>query len=278
MTVGTQLETAGWLQGSIIKPEDLSSILANTEIEYNDKLICIVASQSCDIAHHNVAADPYIEISVARIIETQNGNLTYNKNPRLLHTTIMCRSGDDSEIVYTDLYVELKAYEKIAIPKECLASLFPDNHRILEAKQLESYIAWLAARYSRPALPTEFNDRISAADPKDSRKKKAKKANALLSGIYVEVIPDREISSKETYRVNLLGLVSPDFNGNIGEVEALLEEYATIMRKAKMEVKAILRKEDEVSIALIKRFKRFYYDDLSFKDETPLPPEVGSIL
>jgi hypothetical protein len=50
------------------------------------------------------------------------------------------------------------------------------------------------------------------------------------------------------------------------------------MRQAKMDVTVALRNESEVSIAVIKRFKRFYYDDLSFKAEAPLPPEVEYIL
>jgi hypothetical protein len=132
----------------------------------------------------------------------------------------------------------------------------------------------LAARYSRPALPTEFNDRIAAADPKDQRRKKAKGINKHLSGIYVEIIPDAEIPKNQNYRVNLLGLVSAGFGGDLTKIEAALEEYAEIMRQAKMDVSVAVRSETEVSIAVIKRFKRFYYDDLSFRDGTPLPPEV----
>lgn len=61
-------------------------------------------------------------------------------------------------------------------------------------------------------------------------------------------------------------------------VEAALEEYAEVMRQAKMDVTVVLRNESEVSIAVIKRFKRFYYDDLSFKAGAPIPPEVENIL
>ena len=78
--------------------------------------------------------------------------------------------------------------------------------------------------------------------------------------------------------VNLLGLVSAGFKGDLAEAELALNKYAEIMRRANVDVAAVLRKENEVSIAEIKRFKRFYYDDLSFKGGAPLPAEVETIL
>ena len=274
--IGDKLEKAGWRQGSIIKSVDTAEILEFIGHSNDDSLVLIVASQSCDITYSNLKSDPNIELSVARRVETINGNLTHNKNPRVLHTTLQIRTNDAD--IYRKQHVELKAYEKYAAPKECLIDLTPDNDSLLNATHLEGYISWLAARYSRPALPTEFNNRISAVDPKEKLRKKAKGANEQLSGIYVEIIPDAEIPRENAYRVNLLGLVSAGFEGDLAEAELALNEYAEIMRWANVDVAAVLRKENEVSIAEIKRFKRFYYDDLSFKGDAPLPAEVETIL
>lgn len=161
------------------------------------------------------------------------------------------------------------------IPKEKLTQFSLDVDKILEAKQLDSYIAWLAARYSRPALPSEFNNRISSSQNK--LKKKAKSVNEHLSGIYVEIMPDAEISPDEIYKVNLLGLVSPGFNGDI-EKKSSITTYAEIFENAGMDVISMVEKEDSISVATIKRFKRFYYDDLSFKTDAPLPSETQTIL
>ena len=50
------------------------------------------------------------------------------------------------------------------------------------------------------------------------------------------------------------------------------------MRQANMHVVVAVKKEDEISVAALKRFKRFYYDDLSFRNSTEYPPEVATNL
>ena len=274
--IGDVLEKAGWRQGAIVKPADNAGILKSISHKYDDELILIIASQSCDIANNDIESDPYIEVSIARCVNKLNGNLTNNKNPRTLHAHLQVCT-EDAAIVRKQL-IEIKAFEKLCVPKEYFGNLAPDESTLLDDIDLGGYVAWLAARYSRPALPTEFNDRISVSDPNDKLRKKAKGNNEQLSGIYVEIIPDAEIPKEQNYKVNLLGLVSSGFEGDLAKVEAALEEYAEVMRQAKMDVTVALRKESEVSIALIKRFKRFYYDDLSFKAGAPLPLEVEYLL
>ena len=76
----------------------------------------------------------------------------------------------------------------------------------------------------------------------------------------------------------MLGLLPAGFTGDSSKADNAIDAYANVLRSAGMEVMPILRKEDEVSIAIIRRFKRFYLDDLSFREETAHPPETTSIL
>ena len=274
--IGGQLEKAGWRQGTVVKSENIKDLLDTVDISYEEGLVLLVASQSCDIANNNIESDPYIELSLGRVVSKINGNLAHNKNPRLLHTVFTCRT-EDAE-VFSETPIEFKAFEKIAIPKGGLVELLPDQSRVLEEKQLKSYVAWLAARYSRPALPTAFNERLKSADPKDKLRGKVKKGNEQLSGIYVEIIPDAEISGDESYHVNLLGLLPAGFDGDHSKAKSAIDVYADVMRRAGMDVLADVSTEDSISIAVITRFKRFYYDDLSFRDDAPLPPETKTIL
>lgn len=274
--VGTQLEEAGWRQGSIVKPQDAGRLLAAAGVSRSDSIFLVVGSQSCDIAHNKIEADPFVELSIAYRIEAIRGDLTHNKNPRALHTQITCSTGQLD--VFKEENVELRAYEKLTISKEQLLGLTPDTDRQLDASRLQSYVAWLAARYSRPALPTAFNDRISDADPKGKFRDKAKKGNHQLSGIYVSIFPDRELSDDEAYSVNLLGLLPAGFTGDKAPAEKAVNAYAEVLRKAGMDIKSALKGEDEVSVAQIKRFKRLYFDDLSFRNDAPLPPETTIVL
>ena len=275
--IGAQLEKAGWRQGSVVGApaiQQLTDII--DDMPFTKNLMLLVASQSCDIAHNNVDTEPYIELSVARKIEVIEGRLSHNRNPRILHTHLTCRTKDAD--VYTKENLELRAFERTTLKKEMLAGLRPDPDRVMEDRQLQSYVAWLAARYSRPALPATFNDLIRAADPRGKLRDKAKRGNAQLVGIYVEINPDRELKDGESYLVNLLGLLPAGFAGDSGNAESAINAFADVLQRAGMEVKAATRTEDQISLAVIRRFKRLYYDDLSFREGAPLPVETRNIL
>ena len=266
--VGEEIELKGWRQGAVVKKEDTYALAKNDKgFDY-----IIITSQSCDITYKDLGSEPLVEGILARKIESEKGDYTYGKNPRVLHTHILVKgvSGIGKEVC-----VELKAFEKISFDRAKLKSIKPDSSAVLVNRELNSLISWLVARYARPALPTEFNRRISLADPKKKNRKKAKSLSASLSGIYVDITPDKEISKEEDYRVNLLGVVSASYSGDIErDVRPILEAYSAPMTQAGMEVKVAVRKEDEVSIATIKGFKRLYYDDLSIKNDEATPVEI----
>ena len=134
--IGDELEKAGWRQGAIIQSADTAGILESIGHTIDDSFILIVASQSCDITYNNLTIDPYIELSVARRIQKLDGNFTHNKNPRILHASMQVRTSDAD--ICRELHVELKAYEKLAIPKNCLLYLTPDNNSLLKVADLES--------------------------------------------------------------------------------------------------------------------------------------------
>ncbi len=272
--IGTQLEEAGWRQGSIVRTSDNEYVFKLLGLDNEPEAILLTASQSCDIANNNTDIDPYVEFIYGISIDTLNGNCTHSKNPRILHTQVLCRTSDES--VSSDLNVELKVSGKWVIAKENLAQMTPDPDRVMEYKNLRSFVAWLAARYSRPALPTAFNDRIRDADPKNKLRDKVKKASIQLLGIYVELSPEGEIGADNNYAVQLFGLLPAGFSGDIAKAENTINAYAETMRQAGMDVTAAVRTEDDISVASLNRFKRLYLDDLSYRDDTPLPPEAAT--
>ena len=269
--IGEELQNSGWRQGSIIEQTDLKQLLADTVIDYEENLVALIASQSCDIAHNNLTAEPGIEISIAKQIDSLQGHYTHNKNPRILHTQIMCNTGNFD--ISKEVFIELLAFKKAVIRKEVFSGLVPDSTRVLEDAQFHSYVAWLAARYSRPALPTTFNNLIGQGDPKGKLRAKAKKANKDLTGIYVQLDPDAEILEHQKYQVNLLGILTAGFEGDRSQAQAVIDEYEKVLSETGMNVKSALLKEDDVSVATMKRFKRFILDDLSYRDDAPLPAD-----
>ena len=265
------MEVAGWRQGGFVQQKDLPTLIniyPNAGI--TEGVYLIVASQSCDIAN---MGEPIVEFSIARKIKSVDGNFTHNKHPRKLHIEAKI---DENETI-NSLALEILAHEKICLSKsELPESLSPEPYIRLELNILQEYIAWLAGRYQRPALPTEFDKRFDAVWIKSKRKKFSEKSSEHILGIYVEINPDAELKQGENYSVNLLVIVSEDISETqLKDARGVADEYAKKMAEANLDVDGpLIKKETEISIATWKRYKRFIFDDLSYKNNHPLPPEV----
>lgn len=85
--------------------------------------------------------------------------------------------------------------------------------------------------------------------------------------------PDRDLNAGEVYEVQLLGLApTGTADSDLRGASDAIEKLAEVMRQAKMHVTVATRREDAVSVAFLKSFRRFSYDYLSYKENTPLPP------
>lgn len=274
MTSPLDLELNGWRQGSLVRRTDRELILEGVAIEASELAELVVISQSCDIAQPE-SAEPFVEILIAEPLANKDGNYTFNKNPRILHTTLLTRTESIEVQGSTDL--KLIATNKILAPKSRFLGLSPDPDKAFSLSDLHALCGWLAARYTRPALPSAFNRAIDDIDAgTKNRKRLAKKISRHISGIYVEIIPDREIRSHEKYRVNLLGLMVPDSEVYRTDVKGEIAELGRLLEKAGMDVTAAVRSEDEISVAHLRPFKRLYLDDISYRDRSPLPHEIDS--
>lgn len=263
------LEALGWRQGSFVKPESVAKLIGDIEstftISANDLLV--VASQSCDVAS---SQEEYIELSILRAIPIEEFKKEYshNRNPRVLHIKASSTNSDEK------VTLELKAHEKIQIEKRLLEEHTPDLSIKLSEKTLSQYVDWLAGRYKRPALPTKFDQLIAAADKNGKKRKKiTKRANDYLTGIYVEIYPNRDISDSETYSVNLLGIASDE--QSITSATEALNDYAIILREAGMDVSSPkVATEFQVSVGTLRQYQRINFDYLSYEENNPLPPAI----
>lgn len=88
------MEESGWLQGCIVKPEDVAHLLnlAGKSELFADDVLLIVASGSCDVAN---SSDLVIEFSIARYVDKDPsfGNFCFNKNPRKLNCNFRVFTG-----------------------------------------------------------------------------------------------------------------------------------------------------------------------------------------
>ncbi|RUR12521.1 hypothetical protein [Legionella septentrionalis] len=273
--IGSQLERSGWRQGSIIANQDVAKIIEQCQIDFELSTydIAIVITHSCDIANNNLKQLPFIEIIMGKQIKALDGNLTFNKNSRVLHSTLHKKTSEIS--IFEEVFFELKVFETIKVKKEIFLSISPSPNLLLLDRELKGFTDWLSAKVKRPAFPTSFNDLIEKVDSgSKKRRKSAKKLNKNLVGIYIKLFPNQEVKGDENYSVNLLGIVSSDFDEDMGSLKHSLESYAEIMRDAGMDVKCAIARKSEVSMELIEEYDRFYYDDLSLRFNTETPPNL----
>lgn len=277
--VGQQLEKRGWLQGSIIdKAQSLPLIYQSTCIDViPDELaahdfVLVVATQSCNIANIGVNT---VQLAIAYHIESRDRNKEFNKHPRELDTRYNSLADTDSEeVALLEHNIRINIQEKIFVPKELLLNVDLDTDLTFQDYEQNSFVDWLGSHYTKPALPTQFNDMIAAV-----RKKKKKptrnKEKALIAdflGVYVNIHPNRDLQEGEQYNVQLLGLVNPA--SDLENAKECLANYATILSDAGMNVKPAAKHSTQVSVALLQDFKRFYLDELSYSEESDTPPDV----
>lgn len=262
------LEDQGWRQGSFIKPETILKLIDDIEsvftISANDLLV--VASQSCDVAS---SQEEYIELSIVRLLPAGKFSKQYshNRHPRVLHIEANSNNSDEKAIL------ELKAHEKIQIKKQLLEEFKPDTLINFTEENLNQYVDWLAGRYKRPALPTKFDQLIATSDKKGKRKKIAKRANNCLTGIYVNIYPDRDTIDDEVYSVDLLGIAYDE--NSITSANEMLNEYAEILINAGMDVSIPkIGTEFQIAVGTLRQYQRINFDYLSYEENNPLPPDT----
>lgn len=264
MSLGMNLDNAGWRQGSIVKIEDCQAL----EMEIPEGGRLIVISQSCDITHAHIAEEPCVEVITATLIDKQEGNFTHNKNPRKLH--LILQTGDGEKCL------QLLQLDKNRLQRTVLENLSPDTSVYFENREKNVMARWLAARYQRPAFPNGFNSAIGGVRRAKKRKERqaAKRISPIVSGIFLQVLPFRDLRDGETYKVNMLALVPASKKKEVdlesSDVRQPIQEIAFVMKEANMEVELNIEFEDMVPYSYFRDdFKPWSYDEISLANEPP---------
>lgn len=277
LSVGKVLEERGWLQCTVIDKGcglpllyngTLIDVDADSVAQYD--FVLVVATQSCNIANKDVNT---VQLNIGYHIDNKDKSREFNKHPRELDTSYYSLKTDEGAI---EQNIRININEKVFIPKELLLEIEVAGDLFIQDYEKSSYVDWLGAHYTKPALPTHFNDQIAAVKRKNSKKfrKKEKSLSADFLGVYVRIHPNRDLVDNEQYKVQLLGLVKP--GADIDVAGQSLGNYSTILSDAGMNVTHAARYSTKVSVAALQDFQRIYLDELSYSEETEeLPPDVS---
>lgn len=191
-----------WRQGTIIPADlpglDLNNPSLDPPLGAGDLLVLI--SQDCDICCRSFEDEPDLEILVARRLPSlvPDGNLSHGKNPRKLQMTIKT---SDGETVYA-----FSLRERRWISRSLLAGSDRIPSGQVGAKDLPTLTRWMARRYLRIALPTEFNDRTAAQW--DQITKGLKLTGKLVDSIHLRLNPMAELPPQDSYSIDVVLLIN----------------------------------------------------------------------
>lgn len=194
--VVAQIRDNKWRQGQVVRTELNQEVAGLAGLEIDDAALCIIVSQSCNLVHHDLEAEPVVEIVVGRPTEKPDGRLKFARNPRCLHLQVMI--GGASK------YFEIHAKDRRVIPRGMLAKSSPSADATLGAGELRVLLDWIWGRYQRTAFPDAFQKRLGAVQEK-LRKKAAKLLD--IEGLYVSLSTWGELEAGQVYTVALLAHV-----------------------------------------------------------------------
>jgi len=216
----------------------------------------VVASHSCDLTHHTPEGEPYAEVLVAELVDSLNGNFTHGKHPRKLHMQMHSHEEESSVL-------EFLPWRRFWVERRKLACMVPDENRFLLREDIRILSVWLAQRYQRAALPDDFNNLVRSVSKQ--RNKLHTKISPHVSGLYVEIFPDRELANNESYSMNILALVPREQKEETDSVQQGMEELVELFQQSGIDVESYVQVEDNVSYGRVRRMKRFPLEHISLR-------------
>jgi hypothetical protein len=262
-----------WRQGSVLSNANLKAAGLTNPTNFD---LAIAISHDCDIANDKITNGMYVEPAVefvfARIIEKQDGNNTYGKNPRILH--LDCIHEGKSTVI------ELVALGKTILHKDILKAFKPDeSYDIYSSRQILQ--SWLVARYRRHALPNSLGERLN--DFLSYVDKQGKKHSAGILSFRVKYEPKEELTSDEPYEFWLNIIYSTDNS----DYRSIAEEIAGDLKQKFSEKvlktnigKVDLRQceafsESEFTIQRMRETEEYRLEYLSYRTDPPEPSISG---
>jgi len=213
----------GWKQFSALDQNFLEYLKADRDklvssLTNEESRICLppeirqfgfVCSQSCDILTHNFKTEPAVEILFAERIENPNKMNKDLRSPRVLDLPALFNESEEGWLQFSH------PSKKLTADRTLLTEYLPSSSPELKFSNKKILSRWLERRYSRPALPDDFNDQIGS--------KEIVKTLDKVSDDISEVLISLDENCKPPYEVKVL-LIESDESKNKEERRERLEE------------------------------------------------------
>jgi len=231
-----------------------------------------IISQDCDVVHHSLDEEPYVDLLVARCVEKQrrDGNYFHGKNPRRYQFELQ---GAHETEVY-----EVWAAERFTVERGLLREHTPSATPAVPRHLIRELARWTAKRYRRAAFPDEFNRRVQGALQGLTDRLKA--TAEFITGIYLRLDPHEELPANTSIRYRVLvwvtatGEALANAQSQAKAIAAKSAIFQALANSPGIQVlEAKLVGEHQFTLQDLRNALRWDYDYLSLRggDEASLP-------
>jgi len=281
--IAEQIRAHGWKQGCLISPENTSKIIEAT-IDFFDKdtstdTWLVVITQDCDLVR-KIDHEPYVELLALQKLSGNPNNPMRGHSARKLHLVLDGESGTGT------VWFECNIHDRFRIKKESLLKTDCDPALAFSENELRLLRHWLARRYARAAFPDHFENYLKSTS--GTVKKLFKSAPArLISTVYI-AIDNEDAGYDEDYYIHVIltslaeDLADPEKRDQIDDFE---ERFIRVFSnrphicfalenpddQESYDVRVI--SEEDVTLSMLRRYKRFDADYRSVDDDTLSPPD-----
>jgi hypothetical protein len=263
----SKVRELGWRQGAVLPPSLFAAVQGATDLTFKEgESFPVVVSQDCDVAHQSYTQEPDVGIVRATIIPYPNGNFRYAKSARTLHT--------DCSLDGAQKTLELKAQDRRRLDRRILEGSGPDNKVVLKSEDVVLLGRWLANRFRRASFPDEFDRRLADSGSKEALSRLFAKRGVDISGVYVLLRPDNELSSKDSYELTVWLTVPKHIFDDQTRRESLEETLRSpcesILRRTPgfRVVGIMLVSEEFFSLNDVRYSRRMDFDSLTYRSST----------
>lgn len=261
-----KIRSRGWRQGSFLPSEFLMEVRDQDEGVASEKqCVGIVISQDCDLVHHSFDAEPFAEAVIGEQVDKLGGNYVHVKNPRCLHVSISTATGQK-------MAIEFKSKNRIQFDRTMLSNTSPTTEFSVDKDTVSNIAYWISRRYTRPAFPDAFNERVKGLESALSSAFNNNEAHKSIVGIWLSLSSYSELAEDEMYEVKVCVVVKDEdlsersvslFAQKVQDlIEAHLAKEGTRIRVVGCKVLS----DDEFTIYDERKMRRWDFDDLTIRD------------
>jgi hypothetical protein len=266
--VAQWLHDTPWRQGHVLTEQAAKALnLVHSAAPESTRII--IVSHDCDLAQ-DPSIEPCCEAVIGRTIDSQDGNYAEAKSVRRLH--LECSAGSKRTVV------DLEIQQKISIRKENLADHIPDQAIRLSRREKTILKAWLAARYSRPSFPDEFDKRLTHDARKTYEKfvRIFKRHSNSLVAVYFDVDEEERRGPEDVYALSIYLVYNVEKDGGKNAATSAAAEIKQVFQEEFLATGKWLNielihcdpvAESALSIWSARYFKKWHLDHLSLRDD-----------